>query len=130
MPLQRHGRAASLSLALVVVVTGAIFALRPIAPVLSLGVLYLFAVLPVAALFGLGYALVVSIASMLAFNFLFLPPTHTFRLAESENWAALAVYLMTAFSVSTLAAQARRRAVEAEQLAALKRSDAAKTAVL
>src|SRR6266498_5178916 len=141
-------RAALFSLGSVVLVTGAIYALRPIAPVLSLGVLYLFAVLPVAALWGLSYAVAVSVVSMLTFNFLFLPPTHTFRLADSENWVALAVYLVTAISVSELAARARRRAAEAEQLArearetearrrseaieaeALRRSDAVKTAVL
>jgi two-component system sensor histidine kinase KdpD len=92
-----------------------VFALKPFAPVLSLGVLYLFAVLPVAAWWGLPYALAVSVVSMLAFNFLFLPPRHTFRLAESENWVALAVYLVTAVIVSGLAARARRRAEEAEQ---------------
>jgi K+-sensing histidine kinase KdpD len=140
--------AALLSLTAVAVVTGFVFALRPIVPVLSLGVLYLFAVLPVAAVWSLPYALLVSIVSMLAFNFFFLAPTHTFQLADSENWAALAVYLVTAVSVSTLAARARRRADEAERLAedvratearrrqeaieaeALRRSDAAKTAVL
>ena len=42
---------------------------------LSLGVLYLFAVLPVAVLWGLACALPVSIASMLAFNWFFLPPS-------------------------------------------------------
>ena len=82
--------------------SGAVFALEPIAPVLSLGVLYLFAVLPVAALWGLPYAIPVSVVSMLAFNCLFLPPTHTLRLADSENWVALAVYLVTAISVSEL----------------------------
>src|SRR6266498_3324582 len=137
-----------LSLGAVAVVTGAIFALKPVAPVLSLGVLYLFAVLPVAALSGLPLAVFVSVVSMLTFNFLFLPPTHTFRLADSENWVALAVYLVTAISVSELAARARRRAAEAEQHAqearesearhrseaieaeALRRSDTVKTAVL
>jgi two-component system sensor histidine kinase KdpD len=130
-------RAALSSIGAVVLVTGAVYALRPVAPVLSLGVLYLFAVLPVAALWGLPYAAAVSVVSMLAFNFLFLAPTHTFRLADSENWVALAVYLVTAVSVSELAARARRRAAEAERLAreaseaaALRRSDAAKTAVL
>lgn len=111
-----RARAAVLSLAAVIVVTGVVFALKPVAPVLSLGVLYLFAVLPVAALFGLRYAVVVSIVSMLAFNFFFLPPTHTLRLADSENWVALAVYLVTALAVS--------------ELAAFRRSDAVKTAVL
>jgi two-component system sensor histidine kinase KdpD len=136
-------------------VTGVIYALEPVAPVLSLGVLYLFAVLPVAALWGLRYAIPVSIVSMLAFNFFFLPPVHTLRLADSENWVALAVYLVTAISVSGLSARAQRRADEAEQrrleavraveefraseerrlrqaveAEALRRSDAVKTAVL
>src|SRR5712691_8792614 len=130
-------RAALFSLGSVALVTGAIYSLRPIAPVLSLGVLYLFAVLPVAALWGLSYAVAVSVVSMLTFNFLFLLPTHTFRLADSENWVALAVYLVTAISVSELAARARRRAAEAERLAratreteTLRRSDAVKTTVL
>ena len=52
---------------------------------------------------------------MLTFNWLFLPPTHTFHLAESQDWVALAVYLGTAVSVSALAARARNRAAEAEQ---------------
>jgi two-component system, OmpR family, sensor histidine kinase KdpD len=111
----RYVVAAAASLLAVAAVTAAIFVLEPIAPVLSLGVLYLFAVLPVAALWGLAFALPVSLVSMLAFNWFFLPPTHTFRLADSENWVALAVYLVTAVSVSELAARARRRAAEAEQ---------------
>jgi two-component system, OmpR family, sensor histidine kinase KdpD len=99
----------------VAVVSLAVYALRPVAPVVSLGVLYLFAVLPIAALFGLRFAVLVSVVSMLTFNWLFLPPRHTFHLAESEDWVALAVYLVTAVSVSVLAARARRRAAEAEQ---------------
>jgi two-component system, OmpR family, sensor histidine kinase KdpD len=114
-PLRHVAAAALLSLGAVALVSGAVFALEPVAPVLSLGVLYLFAVLPVAAIWGLPFALPVSIVSMLAFNFLFLPPKHTFRLADSENWVALAVYLVTAITVSALAARARRRAAEAEQ---------------
>jgi two-component system, OmpR family, sensor histidine kinase KdpD len=106
---------AAASIAAVAVVTGAVYALRPAAPVLSLGVLYLFAVLPIAAIWGLWFGVAVSVVSMLAFNWLFLPPRHTFHLAESEDWVALAVYLVTAVSVSALAARARRRAAEAEQ---------------
>jgi two-component system, OmpR family, sensor histidine kinase KdpD len=113
--LLRYAIAAATSLGAIVLVSGAIFMLEPFAPVLSLGVLYLFAVLPVAAIWGLPLALPVSIVSMLAFNYLFLPPTRTFRLADSENWVALAVYLVTAVTVSALAARARRRAAEAEQ---------------
>jgi len=114
----------------VALVTGAIFALKTVAPVLSLGGLYVFAVLPVAVFYGLRYALGVSIASMVAFNFFFLPPLHTLALTDSENWVALAVYLVTAVVVSELAALARRRAQAAADAETLRRSDAVKTAVL
>jgi K+-sensing histidine kinase KdpD len=153
--LFRQLAAALLSLGAVAVVSLAIWVLEPLAPVVSLGVLYLFAVLPVAALWGLPFAIPVSIVSMLTFNWVFLPPTHTFRLADSENWVALAVYLVTAISVSALSDRARRRTQEAEErrreaeramaearaseerrlreaveAEALRRSDAVKTAVL
>jgi hypothetical protein len=62
------------SIALLAAVTGAIELLKAHVPVLSLGALYIFAVLPVAIVWGLAYAIPVSIASMAAFNFLFLPP--------------------------------------------------------
>ena len=99
------------------VVTGAIELLKPHIPVLSLGVLYLFAVLPVAVVWGLAYAVPVSIASMAAFNFLFLPPLYTFTLADSRNWFALAVFLVTSVVVSELAARSRRQARESALLA-------------
>jgi K+-sensing histidine kinase KdpD len=115
-------------------VTAAIAVLKPYVPVLSLPVLYELAVLPVAVLWGLWFSTAVSIASMLAFNFFFLPPTHTFALRNNENWAALAVFLVTAVVVSVLATQARRRAElaaeEALEAEALRRSDTMKTAVL
>ena len=103
------------SAAAVAFVTAAIELLRGRVPVLSLGVLYVFAVLPVAVVWGIPLATLVSVASMLAFNWFFLPPTHTFTLTNGENWFALAVYLVTAVVVSALAATGRRRAAAAEQ---------------
>ncbi len=100
---------------LVAVVTGAVFALRPVAPVLSLGVLYLLAVLPAGVVWGIGVALPVSVASMLAFNFFFLAPVHTLRLREAENWVALAVYVVVGLVAGELAVRGRRRAKDAEQ---------------
>jgi K+-sensing histidine kinase KdpD len=102
---------------LLAAVTGAIELLKCHVPVLSLGVLYLFAVLPVAVLWGLAYAIAVSIASMAAFNFLFLPPLYTFTLADSRNWFALAAFVVTAVVVSELAARSRRQARESALLA-------------
>ena len=106
---------AAACVAAVAIVTAAIWLLEPHVPVLSLGVLYVFAVLPVAVAWGWLYAVPVAVASMLAFNFFFLPPKHTLTLADSRNWLALAVYLATAVVVGSLASRARRRADEAEQ---------------
>jgi two-component system sensor histidine kinase KdpD len=103
------------SAAAVAAVTGAISLLKGAVPVLSLGVLYIFAVLPIAVVWGIWFGVAVSVASMLAFNWFHLAPTHNFTLADSENWFALAVYLVTAVVVSALAATSRRREEEAEQ---------------
>jgi two-component system sensor histidine kinase KdpD len=113
--MRSHILAAVVSVGSVAAVTGVVFALRPVAPVLSLGVLYVVAVVTVAMLFGLAYAIPVSIASMLAFNFFFLPPVHTFALRDSANWVALGVYVATGVAVSELATRSRRRARDAEQ---------------
>ena len=64
--------------ATVAIVTAAVAIFEQFVPVLSLGVLYVFAVLPVAVLWGTSYGVGVAIASMLAFNFLFLPPRYSF----------------------------------------------------
>lgn len=95
--------------------TGLVYALRPIAPTLSLGVVYTPAVLVTAVLFGIGFALAVAVASMLAFNALFLAPVGTLTLTDARNWAALAVYAVTAVVAGELAARARRRAAESQQ---------------
>jgi two-component system sensor histidine kinase KdpD len=114
----------------VTAVTAAILLLEPYVPVLSLGALYIFAVLPIAVWWGPGLATAVSIGSMLAFNWFFLPPRHTFQLRDRSNWLALAVYLVTAVVVSALATRARRKAEVTIEAEALRRSDTMKTAVL
>jgi K+-sensing histidine kinase KdpD len=126
----RHVAGIVLSLVAVALVTGAVFLLRPVAPVVSLGVLYVVAVVAVAVLYGLAYAIPVSVASMLVFNFLFLPPVHTLALHDSANWVALAVYIAVAVVVSELATRSRRLAREVVEAETLRQSDAVKTAVL
>ena len=79
-----------LSVGALAVVTGAIYACKAFVPVLSLGVLYLFAVLPVAAfLRARDHAIPVAVASAALFNFLFLPPLYTFHLSDGGHWFAL-----------------------------------------
>ena len=104
-------------LVLLAAVTGVIALLEPHVPVLSLAVLYLLAILPVAVAWGLVYAAAVAVGGMLVFNFFFLPPLHTLTIQDSRNWFALLVFLVTAVVVSDLAARSRRRAQESALLA-------------
>lgn len=105
------------SVAGVAIVTGLIALLKAYVPVLSMGGLYVFVVLPVAIAWGLLAALAVAVVSMLAFDFFFLPPIYSLALTRSSSWFALVVFVVTALVVSELAARARRRAREAELLA-------------
>jgi two-component system sensor histidine kinase KdpD len=101
----------------VTLVTLLIYGLKHFVPVLSLGSLYVFAVLPIAIVYGLGYALFVAVASMLAYEFFFLSPLYTFEIEDWRSWFALFLFASTAIVVSELASRARRRASEAELLA-------------
>jgi two-component system sensor histidine kinase KdpD len=112
---RRRAGGVLLCIAALALVTGAIYVCKTFVPVLSLGVLYLFAVLPVAVLLGRAYAIGVAVASALCFNFFFLPPIYTLTLADGEHWFALAVYLVVGIVASDLAVRARQRAAEAEQ---------------
>lgn len=73
----------------------------------------LLAVLFTATLFGSRPALLSSLIAMLVFNFFFLPPFHTFTIADPQNWIALTTFFVTAITVGELSARARRRAEEA-----------------
>ncbi|HXM49231.1 MAG TPA: DUF4118 domain-containing protein [Pyrinomonadaceae bacterium] len=75
---------------------------------------FLLVVLFAAILWGSKPALIASILGMLGFNFFFLPPFHTFTIADPQNWVALAVFFITALTVGQLSARARRRATDAE----------------
>jgi two-component system sensor histidine kinase KdpD len=115
MTRRKHVAALAGSVGAVAVVTLAIELFKSFVPVLSLGVLYVFAVLVVALVWGMVYAIPVAVASMLAFNWFHLPPLYTFTVAEGSNWFALATYVVVAVTVSVLADRVRRRAAEAEQ---------------
>ncbi len=75
---------------------------------------YLLVVLFVAILGRSGPALIASLLAMLCFNFFFLPPFHTFTIADPQNWVALTAFFVTALAVGQLSARARQRAEEAE----------------
>ena len=96
-------------------VTALLYPLREVAPPVSLGVVYLVAVLFVASIWGLALGVVTSLASALAFNFFHIPPTGRLTIAEAENWVALAVFVVAAMVAGSLAELVRARALDADQ---------------
>ena len=76
---------------------------------------FLLAVLVVSAYWGFWYATFVAVLSALAFNFFFLPPLHTFTIAEPQNWIALFAFIATAIIAGQLSERARRETVTANQ---------------
>ena len=74
---------------------------------------FLLLILALATRVGLKESIVASIASMLAYNFFFLPPIGTFTIADPQNWVALFVFLATAVTASHLSSSAQRQAAEA-----------------
>ena len=105
----------AVSLVSVAAATAAISLLKSVAPVVSLSVVYLPAVLLVSAYWGLALGLATSLLSAAAFNFFHLPPTGRFTLADSRNWWALGAFILVAAAVSTMAELARNRALEADR---------------
>jgi two-component system sensor histidine kinase KdpD len=101
--------------AAVAAATAAIYGLRQVAPVVSLSVVYLPAVLLVATYWGLALGLFTSLLSAAAFNWFHLPPHGRFTIADSRNWIALAAFVVVALVASTVAELARSRALEAER---------------
>lgn len=92
-----------------------VYPLKSVAPVVSLGVVYLPGILLISIVWGLRLGLLASLASALAFNFFQIPPLHRFTIADEENWVALVTFVIVAAISSSVAGLARARAVEAER---------------
>ena len=99
----------------VVAGTLVVYPLKSVAPVVSLGVVYLPAILLISVVWGLRMGLLASLLSAVAFNYFQLPPLHRFTIADEENWVALATFAIVAAISSTVAGLARGQAVEAER---------------
>jgi K+-sensing histidine kinase KdpD len=88
-----------------------------LAPVLSLSVLYLLAVVPVAIIWGVRQAVVAALLSTTVFAFLFVPPRASLAITDSPYVLVLLALLLTAVVVGELAARLRRKVEESARLA-------------
>ncbi len=83
----------------------------------NIALVFLTAVLASAIAYGLWPSLFASLASVLAYNFFFLPPLYTFTIADPENHVALFFFAVVAVITSNLTARVRVQAVTARHRA-------------
>jgi two-component system sensor histidine kinase KdpD len=95
--------------------TALIYPLKQVSPVVSLGVIYVPAVVVVSIFWGLGFGIATSVLSAAAFNFVHLPPRGRFDLADEREWVALLVFVVVAVMTGLVAELARARSNEADQ---------------
>ena len=81
---------------------------------LTVGFAFLTLVVVTVAVGGLWPGIVASVLGFLAFNFFFIPPFDTFRIASGEHVVVLFVFLGLSVLISVLFAYARARAEAAE----------------
>ena len=115
-PLRPHSRVSAyiLSLLLVVVATALGHLIgRNISPT-NLVMVYLLTVVVSAVYLGRGPSILASIASVLAFDFFFVPPRYTFRVTDTEYLLTFIGLLFVGIVVSYLTVQVREQANAAQ----------------
>jgi signal transduction histidine kinase len=120
-PIRRRLIGWGVSAALVAAVSGVLTLLEADPAASTVAVLYLFAVLPVAVVWGTAYGVGVAVASTAAYDFLFVSPRYSLALGDSRNWLRLAGFLAAALVVSELTARWRKSARLAAEQAAVRR---------
>ena len=76
----------------------------------NVDLVFLTAVVSVAARYGLWPSLLASVAASLCYNFFFLPPVYTFTITDPTNIAAFFFFMLIALLVSNVAARVRSQA--------------------
>jgi two-component system, OmpR family, sensor histidine kinase KdpD len=110
-------RAYLVALAAVAAALGVSTLIKPWFGVENVDLVFLTAVVGVAARYGLLPSLFASVVASLCYNFFFLPPIYTFTIADPTNIAAFVFFIIMAVVVSNVAARVRTQALVAMQRA-------------
>jgi PAS domain S-box-containing protein len=84
-------------------------------------IFYILAIVLTASFFRLGPALVCCILSMLAFDYYFIAPLHSFKTFHMLEVPVLLIFLLTGFIISYLSARLRTKTDEATREAEMRR---------
>jgi two-component system, OmpR family, sensor histidine kinase KdpD len=91
-----------------------VYPLKHIAPVVSLSVVYLPAVLIISVTWGGMLGVATAVLSAAALNFFHIDPVGHFAIRQSSNWVALVAFLVVAGLASSVAEITRARTREAD----------------
>jgi K+-sensing histidine kinase KdpD len=105
------------SLLFVAVATVLAFVVEQLIAAPNLTLLFVLPVVIAATSFGWGPALAAAVTGVLAFDFFFTEPLYSFRITSPSDLWATGLLLAIAAIVSGVAAESRRRSVEARQAA-------------
>lgn len=89
--------------------------IQPFFGIENVDLVFLTAVVGVAARYGLWPSLLASLAASLCYNFFFLPPLYTFTITDPTNIGAFFFFMLIAILVSNVAARVRVQADTATQ---------------
>jgi two-component system sensor histidine kinase KdpD len=103
------------AIALVGLVTAVCFLLRPYLQTTDVAMLYLLAVVAAASWYRLGAALLASVLSIAAFDWVFVPPYYTFNVHNAAYFLTFGVMLAVAVVMSRLTARLRAQVDEARE---------------
>jgi K+-sensing histidine kinase KdpD len=103
------------TLAAVAAGTLLVYPLKSVAPVVSLGVIYIPGVLLISTVWGFRLGLLTALLSAAAFNWFHLPPVGALDISADHDLVALAVFAIVAAASGALAELARARAAESER---------------
>jgi K+-sensing histidine kinase KdpD len=93
-------------------------AMEAVVPAANLTLLFVLPVMGMARWFGWGPSMCAAVCGALAFDFFFTEPKYSLAIAASADVWSASLLLVVGAVVSTLAAQAQRRANEARRIAA------------
>jgi K+-sensing histidine kinase KdpD len=87
---------------------------RRFLPVVGLGIACIAGVVAILRFWGVAYAVAVAVASLLAYDWFYVPPLHPHAFPDAESLVDLLVFLAVGAVVGVLAARAGRRAETSE----------------
>jgi two-component system sensor histidine kinase KdpD len=111
--LRRNARGYGMAVVGVAAASILIALVRPLAQIANISLSYLLVVLYLAVRYGRASAVLASVLSFLAYDFLFIPPYYRLTVDDPSEWLSLLALLVTALVIGQLTAAVQARATEA-----------------